>query len=315
MLEPGRPGTGLTGRAPGGGEDRKGWAVAERSSPLLLRWVLGEWLREIRDACGLTGTEVARQLGWAASKVSRIENHEGVSPGDVRELLDVYGITHPDDVRPLVSMARQAQQRGWWHGYGDVLPPWFTTYVGLETGAAEERDYKGALVTGLLQTAGYARAIMSADIPGGPPAPGELERLIALRMERQQVLHQSADPLRLWAVMDEAVLRRQVGGPDVMRQQIRHIAELSHAPNITVQVLSEDRVHPALDFPFCILIFRDQQRVPGLVYLENFRKTLHLEDGEDMKYYSAAFDALTQAALTPAQSRDLMLAQLKALGD
>jgi transcriptional regulator with XRE-family HTH domain len=289
--------------------------VEERSSPLLLRWVLGEWLREIRDACGLTGSEVARQLGWAASKVSRIENHEGVSPGDVRELLDVYGITHSDDVRPLVAMARQAQQRGWWHGYGDVLPPWFTTYVGLETGAAEERDYKGALVTGLLQTAGYARAIMSADIPGGPPPPGELERLIALRMERQQVLHQSADPLRLWAVMDEAVLRRPVGGPDVMRQQIRHIAELSHAPNITVQVLSEDRVHPALDFPFCILIFRAQQRVPGLVYLENFRKTLHLEDGEDMRYYSAAFDALARAALTPAQSRDLMLAQLKALGD
>ncbi|HEY1642551.1 MAG TPA: helix-turn-helix transcriptional regulator [Streptosporangiaceae bacterium] len=287
--------------------------VGERSSPVLLRWVLGEWLREIRDACGLTGSDVARQLGWAPSKVSRIENHEGVSPGDVRELLDIYGITSPDDVRPLVAMARQAQQRGWWYGYGDVMPSWFATFVGLETGAAEERDYKGALVTGLLQTPDYARAVMGADAPGGPPPPGELERLIALRLERQQLLYQAADPLRLWAVLDEAVLRRNVGGPAVMRQQLRHLAEISAAPNITIQVLPGDRVHPALDFPFCLLLFRDQRRIPGLVYLENFRKTLYLETGGDMQYYSAVFDELTRAALSPEQSRAAIAGHLKAL--
>ena len=292
-----------------------GRRLEERSSPVLLRWVLGEWLREIRDACGLTGSEVARRLGWAPSKVSRIENHEGVSPGDVRELLDAYGITNPDDVRPLVEMARHAQQRGWWQGYGDVLPPWFATFVGLETGAAEERDYKGALVTGLLQTPDYARAVMGAAVPGGPPPPGELERLIALRLERQQLLHHSADALKLWAVLDEAVLRRRVGGAAVMRHQLRHLADLSQAPNITIQVLPEDQVHPALDFPFCMLLFRDHQRLPGLVYLENFRKTLHLEDGEDMKYYSAAFDGLTRAALSPGQSRDLVRQHLKAIDE
>lgn len=287
--------------------------MAERSSPVLLRWMLGEWLREIRDACGLTGSEVARQLSWAPSKVSRIENHEGVSPGDVRELLDVYGITNPGDVRPLVEMARQAQQRGWWQHYGDVLPAWFATFVGLETGAAEERDYKGALVTGLLQTADYARALMGSDVPGGPPPEGELERLIALRLERQQLLHQAADPLRLWALMDEAVLRRRVGGAAVMRQQLRHLADLSEAPNITIQVLPEDRAHAALDFPFCILVFRDQRRIPGLVYLENFRTTLHLEDAGDMRYYGAAFDSLSRIALSPGESRAVILDYLKGI--
>jgi transcriptional regulator with XRE-family HTH domain len=290
--------------------------LAERSSPLVLRWVLGEWLREIRDACGLTGSDVARQLGWAPSKVSRIENHEGVSPGDLRELLDVYGITDPDDVRPLVAMARQAQQRGWWAGYSDVLPPWFATFVGLEAGAAEERDYKGALVTGLLQTPDYARAIIGGDADGGSGGrvpPGELERLVALRLERQQLLHQAADPLKLWAVLDESVLRRRVGGTAAMRQQLRFLAEVSQAPNITIQVLPEDRVHPALDFPFCLLLFRDRRRIPGLVYVENFRKTVYLDNGEDIRYYSAAFDDLTRAALTPDQSRAALHRHLKAL--
>jgi transcriptional regulator with XRE-family HTH domain len=257
----------------------------------LLRWVLGEWLREIRDACGLTGAQVARQLGWAPFKLSRIENHQGVSPGDVRELLDAYGISHSDDVRPLVAMARQAQQRGWWQGYGDVLPSWFATFVGLEAGAAEERDYRGALVTGLLQTPDYARAVLAGDVRAGPPRagavpPGELERLLALRLERQQLLGEAAD---------------------------RALVQASAAPNITIQVLPDDRLHPTLDFPFCRLLFRDPRRMPGLVYLENFRKTLYLENGGDMEYYTAAFSGLTQATLSPAASRAVVLGHLTAL--
>jgi transcriptional regulator with XRE-family HTH domain len=297
---------------PGSVQERRR-ELAERSSPTLLRWVLGEWLREIRDACGLTGAQVARQLGWAPSKLSRIENHEGVSPGDLRELLDAYGISHPGDVRPLVAMARQAQQRGWWQGYGDVLPSWFATFVGLEAGAAEERDYKGALVTGLLQTPDYARAVLAGDVPPGAELPGEVERLLALRLERQQLLREAADPLRLWAVMDEAVLRRRVGGIAVMRQQLSALVQASEQPNITIQVLPEDRLHPALDFPFCLLLFRDRRRLPGLVYLENFRKTLYLENGGDMEYYAHAFSGLTQAALSPDESRAVVLAHLAAL--
>jgi transcriptional regulator with XRE-family HTH domain len=289
--------------------------LAERSSPTLLRWILGEWLREIRDACGLTGAQVARQLGWAPSKLSRIENHEGVSPGDLRELLDAYGISHPGDVRPLVAMARQAQQRGWWQGYGDVLPSWFATFVGLEAGAAEERDYKGALVTGLLQTPDYARAVLAGDVRPDAELPGEVERLLALRLERQQLLREAADPLRLWAVMDEAVLRRRVGGAAVMRRQLNALVQASEQANITIQVLPEDRLHPALDFPFCLLLFRDPRRLPGLVYLENFRKTLYLENGGDMEYYAHAFSGLTRAALSPDESRAVVLAHLAALDD
>ncbi|HVB45768.1 MAG TPA: helix-turn-helix transcriptional regulator [Streptosporangiaceae bacterium] len=288
--------------------------MGERSSPVYLRWVLGEWLSEIREASGLTGAEVARQLRWAPSKVSRIENHEGVSPGDVRELLDVYGITNPDDVRPLVEMARQAHERGWWQGYGDVLPSWFATFVGMEAGASQERDYRGGLVTGLLQTPDYARAVL-ADDPRARSVPGELERLIALRLERQQLLHHSADPLRLWAVMDESVLRRAVGSPAVMRRQLAHLAELADAPNITIQVLTEDLVHAALDFPFCLLLFPDRERVPGLVYVENLRRTWYLEDADDLAFYTAVFDGLTRAALDADQSRAALLRQLKAIGE
>jgi transcriptional regulator with XRE-family HTH domain len=289
--------------------------VHERSSPVLLRWVLGEWLRETRDACGLTGAEVARRLRWAPSKVSRIENHEGVSPGDVRELLDVYGITNPDDVRPLVELARQAQQRGWWQAFGDVLPPWAATFVGLEAGAAEERDYRGGLVTGLLQAPGYARAVLGRAGPGGGPAPAALERLVALRRERQQLLYREADPLRLWAVLDEAVLHRRVGSAAAMREQLAHLADAALAPAITIQVLPHDQLHPALDFPFCLLLFRAEQHVPGLVYLENFTTTSYLEDSESMRYYSAAFEHLTRAALSPADSRTAILHRLKALDE
>jgi len=288
--------------------------MEERSSPVLMRWALGEWLREMRDAAGLTGTEVARRLGWAPSKVSRIENHEGVSPGDVRELLDVYGITNPDDVRPLVEMARQAQQRGWWQGYGDILPPWFSTFVGLESGAAEERDYRGALITGLLQTPAYARAVMSAELPGGSPGAGELERLIGLRLERQQLLYHSLDPLRLWAIMDESVLRRRVGGTSAMRDQLRHLAEASEVPNITISVLPDTVTHAAMDFPFCLLLFPGE-RIPGLAYVESFRKTLYLEDGEDVNYYSLAFDTLASTALDPDDSRKVILDHLRACGE
>lgn len=292
------------------------------ASPVLLRWVLGEWLREIREARKLTAVQVARQLGWAPSKLSRIENHEGVSPGDVRELLDVYDITNPEDVRPLAEMARQSQQRGWWQqGYGDVLPPWFSTFLGLEAGAAEERDYKGALVTGLLQTPAYARAIITAAIPSAaPPTPGEIERLINLRLERQRLLHAGSDPLRLWAIMDESALRRRIGGPAVMRRQLGHLADSAEVPNITLQVLPEDSTHPALDFPFCVLTFRapstpGQPHLPGLVYLENFRRSLYLEDPGDVDYYQAAFDGLAQQALGPDESRRLVLDYMKALDD
>src|SRR5262249_12114624 len=160
-------------------------------------------------------------------------------------------VTSPRDVRPLAEMARQSQQRGWWQqGYGDVLPPWFATFLGLEAGAAEELDYHGALITGLLQTEEYARAIMSAAAPvSGTPSAGEIERLISMRLERQRLLHLANDPLQLRVVIDEAVLRRRIGGPDVMKRQLEHLAAAAEAPNITVQVLPEDSAHPAMDFP------------------------------------------------------------------
>ena len=276
-----------------------------RSSPLLLRWILGERLRELREAHRLTGSAVAAELGWAPSKISRIENHDGARPADVRALLSVYQVTDPEDVQPLVSLARQAENKGWWREFDDTLPPWFATFVGLEAGAAEERDYRSALVTGLLQTESYARALMSADLPAGKGAAGEIERMVALRRERQEHLR-AASPLRLWTIMEESALHRPVGGRAVMRDQLRHLAEIGTAPHVTVQVVSAEQVHSALDFPFCLLLFPDSARLPGVVYLENFRRALYLEGDETVSYYGAIFRRLAEVALSPEASRDLL---------
>jgi transcriptional regulator with XRE-family HTH domain len=280
--------------------------LEDRSSPLLMRWILGERLREFREANGMTASKVASELSWAPSKISRIENHEGARPSDVRALLSVYGITDPDDIQPVVGLARQAENKGWWREFDDTLPPWFATFVGLEAGAAEERDYRGAIVTGLLQTEDYARALMSADRPGGRPKAGEVERMVALRRERQEHL-EGHRPLRVWTIMEESALHRPVGGRAVMREQLRHLADISAAPHVTVQVLPAELVHLALDFPFCLLTFPEDAHLPGVVYLENFRRTLYLEGEENVSYYGTMFGRLTELALSPVASRDLVV--------
>jgi transcriptional regulator with XRE-family HTH domain len=290
--------------------------TTDASSPLLLRWELAQMLRELRLARGMSASEVAVRLGWAPSKLSRIENREGgISPGDVRELLDVYGISDPEDVRRWVDMAREARLRGWWqHGdFGAHLPSFFVNFLGLEAGASAEYDYRGGLVTGLLQTADYARAVLGSGAPGTLTDEGELDRRVEIRLQRQHILHRGKEPLRLWALLDEGVLRRRIGGPQVLREQLQHVLELSELDNVTVQILPDAEVHPALDFPFSILHFGDELPISGIVYLENFHRSVYLDDRGSLNHYQTAFDQLAKRALDPQASRTLIHQHAKAL--
>jgi hypothetical protein len=225
-----------------------------------------------------------------------------VRPGDVRELLEIYGVTGAE-ADPLVQLAREARQKGWWHTYGQVLPTWFEAYVGLEAATARFRDFQSMVMPGLLQTEDYARAVLRA-----APNPGsaeDIDRLVALRMERQAILGQ-ANPPGLWAVLSENIIRVNVGGEAVMRAQLRRLIDVAERSNVTLQVLpftTAAHVNPIS--PFTILEFPDAAD-PTVVYLEHLTGSLFLEHEEETRRYTVVFDHLRAEALGTAPSVDLI---------
>lgn len=201
----------------------------------------------------------------------------------------MYGVTDDDERRPLLSLVERANQTGWWHNYNDVLPNWFETYVGLEESASGIRNYEVQFVPGLLQSEDYARAVILL----GFPAAGEeeLERRVRLRMARQRVLRGS-DPPHLWAVLDEAVLRRPLGGAEVMRGQIDHILAALELPNVTVQIVPFSvGGHAAAGGPFSILRFA-QPDLPDIVYLEQLTSAVYLEKRDEVERYIEVMERL-----------------------
>jgi transcriptional regulator with XRE-family HTH domain len=218
-------------------------------------------LRRLREEAGLTHSEVARRLDWSASKLSRIETGQSrVQTGDVRDLLGAYGVTDEATAEALVQLAREARRRGWWTRYTDVLGS--GTYVGLEADASALHTYESMFVPGLLQTEDYARAIIRADL--AKPDPETLERRLAARMARQEILSRP-DPPQIWAVLDESVVGRPVGGPAVMRAQLQYLIEVSNRPNtpLTLQVLPLTvGAHPGMNGPFVILEFQSPNDPP-----------------------------------------------------
>jgi transcriptional regulator with XRE-family HTH domain len=266
-------------------------------------------LRRSRDEAGLTWEAVAERMGWSTSKVYRIEGDKvSVLLRDVARLLDLYGVTgeHRDAV---LELARQARRKDWWHQYGGAIPAWFQFYVGLEAEAATLRGYESEFVPGVMQTEDYARAIMST---APEPDSEEAERQIAVRMERQKRLR-GDNPLTLWVVLNEAVIRRQVGGPQVMRGQLTHLGELAALRNVTVQVLTYAAgAHPAMHGAFTIMEFPEETH-PDVVYLEAQTGALYLEMTSDLRRYSLVFDYLRAQALAPAASRALIAQVAKEL--
>lgn len=277
--------------------------MADRRSPSVRARQLAAELRRLRDAATLTGEEAAGQLGWSPSKISRIETGQ-TAPGatDLRRLLDLYEVSGTQRGR-LEQLGLSAGQRGWWDAYADTLGPEYTALIALEAEAESVRWYSPMLVPGLLQTERYAREVIRSGLLIAPP--GEVERRVQVKMTRQRVLTGSS-PLQLSVVLDEAAILRTVGGADVMREQMAHLAQMAAQPTVTVQVLPLTAgAHPATTGEFTILGFPDLI-APDVVYLENMTSDLYVEREAEVYRYGMAFDRLRELALTPQQSAQLI---------
>ncbi|WNV89630.1 helix-turn-helix transcriptional regulator [Umezawaea sp. Da 62-37] len=274
--------------------------MARGSSPTLRKRRLVGELRRLREVAGLTIEEVGDRLECSASKISRIETGRvGVTPRDVRDMLTAYG-TDDALLEELVQLAREARRKGWWDEYGDIAPG---RYIGFEADAESVRTYQGLMIPGLLQCVEYTRALIGEVMPEA--SPGEVDRRVALRNARQALLHEE-DPLRLDVVIDEAALRRLVGGPEVLRAQLRRLLEVAVLPNITLQVVPfASGGHAAMDGPFVILSFPERHD-PDVVYIESTRSGVYLEQPADVQRYSDIFGRLSDAALDPDDSARLL---------
>jgi transcriptional regulator with XRE-family HTH domain len=270
--------------------------VVDRS-PTVRRRRLGIELRRLRETAGLMIEDVAVHLECSSSKVSRIETGKAVPRvRDVRDMLELYDVTDTQ-ADLLLTIVREAQQKGWWTDYEDVLPAAFETYVGLEAEASSLRTFQHH-VHGLLQTEGYARAMLR----GGHLSDSEgVERLVALRMRRQDMLTKPT-PIELWAVIDEAALHRLMGGAEVMQGQLAHLVEVAELPNVTLQVLPFAKgAHAGVIGAFTLIEFPDATD-NDVVYVDSPAGNIYLEKDKDLRRYTLVFDHLRAAALPPDES-------------
>jgi transcriptional regulator with XRE-family HTH domain len=253
----------------------------------------------------LTGEEAAARLGWSASKISRIETRRtAVTAADLRKLLDLYQVAGSLRDR-LTELGRTAGRRGWWEPYADTLGSGYSSFLALEAEAESESSYAQAIVPGLLQTEAYAEEIIRCGLLAPPP--GEIARRVRVRMTRQQLLAKSDDPLELAVVLDESVLRHQVGGPAVMKEQLSRLAEMADRPNIAFQVLPFSRgAHIAMTGAFRLLRFPGAVAASYVVYLENMTGELFVEDEAEAFEYYQAFERLCDIALQAGDSVDLV---------
>ena len=259
------------------------------ASPTVRRRRLAATLRELRDHAGLTADQAAKEVGISKSALSRLENGlVSAMPPVVRALLVLYGVDE-SDIEPLLQVARDARKRGWWLSYSDVLPDWFDLYVGLEAEASDIKTYQPQLVPGLLQTESYATAVIRAEHPDAPEE--EIDRRVELRMRRQKIENRP----RLWVVLDESVLKRPVGGSEVMRAQLTRLVEESRIPGVNIQVLPYSvGEHGSMGSSFSLLAFPDAAD-QGIAYLENRAGSVYVE-GMQVREYTALFAHLTAAA-------------------
>jgi transcriptional regulator with XRE-family HTH domain len=263
------------------------------------RRLAAELLR-LRETSDLSREQVAERLGWSVSKLWRVETARSrAHHGDVADILDIYGIAG-DQREALTKLAREARRRGWWHSYADVMADGFEVYVDLEAEASALRTYESQLVPGLLQTAEYAKAVLTA--AWVTTEAEEIARRMAVRTRRQELALARDRPLQLWAVLDEAALRRVVGGPEVMHAQLTRLAEAARQTNITLQVLPFGvGAHIAMLGTFVLVSFPEQGD-PDIVYIETDTSSLYLEEPQEIGRYGEIFDHLRATALSPRDS-------------
>lgn len=285
--------------------------MAADHSPTVRRRQLIAELKRLRETAGLTQEDVAERLDWHATKVFRIETgRTSPHPNDVRVMLEIYGVTDAGQRDALVQLAKDARQRGWWYTYRDVLPSRYEFFIGLEEEAATIRTFQLAVVPGLLQTEDYARALAR----GGPLGldAEEIDRRVVVRMTRQQVLARQDRP-QFWAIMDEAVIRRIVGGPAVMRAQLLHLLAVSEQGNITLQVVPYSvGAHAGTEGSFVILGFAEPSEI-DVVYMDTIGGSISVDNAEEVQHYATAFDHLRAVALSPDDTRDMLRAGSEAL--
>ncbi|MEV2233038.1 helix-turn-helix transcriptional regulator [Streptomyces phaeochromogenes] len=274
--------------------------------PAVRRRKLGAELRALRARAGLKSGEAARLVGWHQSKVSRIETgRSGVKPADVELLLDAYEVRDAE-LRELLVVLAGSDDSGrhhWWHAYRGLLPSTYSDFISLESQASVMRTLENSVVPGLLQTPEYAREVTLAAVDGAPD--DKVDALVEVRLARQDVLR-SNPPLQLSAVLDEAALRRTVGGPGVMARQLEHLREAAQLPHVRIQVLPFGvGAHVGVTGPFVIFSFPSTSDL-DVVVLDHLTSSLYLERKEDLQAYSEAFDSLQVHALSPEETLDFI---------
>ncbi|MBT2364971.1 helix-turn-helix domain-containing protein [Streptomyces sp. ISL-10] len=276
--------------------------MASNVNPTVRRRRLGQELRRLRELKGMTAEEVAERLLVSQSKISRLENgRRSISQRDVRDLCGVYEVEDHRIVDSLMQMAKDSRQQGWWHAFGDIP---YSVYIGLETDAASLRVYEPQVVPGLLQTRQYAEALIAGALPESGIT--DVDKRVSVRVRRQERIRDAEHPLRLWAVIDEAALRRRVGDRQLMREQLEHLVELSHQPHVTVQVLPFDMgAHPGINGQYAILEFPDASD-SSVVYIEGVTSDLYLEKANDVQKYSVMYEHLRAQALNVEQTRQFI---------
>jgi hypothetical protein len=278
--------------------------VQAGSGPIVRRMLVGAQLRRLRTEQGISREQAGEAIRASEWKIHRLENGQvGFKDRDIVDLLRFYGVDDPGQVADFLVLAREANAPGWWHHYGDVLPQWFRAYVDLESAAALIRTYEGQFVPGLLQTEDYMRAVVSGGHLEDPPE--EAEHRVQLRLGRQALLER-ADAPRLWAVVDEAALRRPVGGRQVMRAQLERLIEATKLPNVTLQVLPFGAgAHPAMVGAFSVLRFGDQE-LPDVVYVEHLTSALYLSKQEDVDQYLHVMESICVRSAAPDETVEIV---------
>jgi transcriptional regulator with XRE-family HTH domain len=266
----------------------------------VLRMLLGAQLRRLREAAGVSAAKAGYEIRASRSKISRMETGRvRFKVRDVKDLLTLYGLTDGQQRSEVLDLAMRSSAPDWWARYGDILPGWFETYLGLESAAVSIRSFEVQFVPGLFQTEDYARAVTRLGHKAASAE--EIERRVALRIRRQDLLTRQPPP-HIWSVMDEAVLRRPFGGAAVMRAQLRRLIEASELPDVTLQVVPFNRGgHAGASGAFSILRFAEQD-LPDVVFIEQLTSAVYLDQRVDVEHYLEVADQLSGEALTPADT-------------
>ena len=282
------------------------------SGPTVRRMLVGARLRRLREGKGISREDAGWAIRGSESKISRMElGRVGFKLRDIADLLTLYGVEGGEERKLLLAMAHEANQPGWWHEYGDLLPSWLQSYLDLEAAASLIRTYELQFVPGLLQTEAYARAVI--ELGHSRAKPDEIDRRVSIRMNRKQLLTRPGAP-RLWVVIDEAVLRRPIGGREVMRAQIEALVEANTMRNTRLQILPfAVGGHAATGGAFTILRFPERD-LPDVVYVESLTSAHYIERPDEVDQYSVAAARLFVEAEPPHGTAMILRRAIEDLG-